>query len=107
MGLASYYEDNQDAKDETAKAVKKELPNGGKSPRYSVLEKILMERAGSSYLTIEKWTEYVRDCYETHGESLPKGDLKTLVAKALIALDHKGHARQISYDNSSGKWKIG
>ena len=114
MGLASFFEDNQDATGEVARVIKKEFPNdskpnGDKLLMHSTLEEeeILIEQVESPCLTIEEWVECVKDCYVKDGEELPKGDLKTLVAKALIVLCHKGYARQISLDRSSGKWKIG
>ena len=67
---------------------------------------ILMQYAGSSYLTLPEWVEKVRPHLEKIGGIFPEKDLKTMVAKALIFLDHKGHARQISLDRSTGKWKV-
>ena len=124
MGYASYTDDILDAKgergqsllpQETEESVTAELPKDkvkGKPPVKEVpsylpiVETMLMRRAESPYHTIEKWTEYVRTCYEKNRGKLPNGNLKNIVATALISLDHKGHARQISLDNSSGEWEV-
>ena len=65
-----------------------------------------MQSVGSSYLTLPEWVEQVRPHLEKNGEPSPEEDLKTIVTKALIFLNHEGHARQISLDGSTGKWKV-
>ena len=125
MGWGSYQDDNLDAKGESQKhvaqvptietrVVKKGVVKKGKpknklrrkSPIQEMVETILMQYAGSSYLTLPEWVEQVRPHLEKNGETSPGEDLKTVVAKALIFLDYEGHARQISLDHSTGKWKV-
>ena len=125
MGWGSYQDDNMDAAGESqrqaaqaptietevvrTRPVKKEKSKNKlrrKSPIQERIETILMQSVGSSYLTLPEWVEQVRPHLEKNGEPSPEEDLKTLVAKALIFLNHEGHARQISLDGSTGKWKV-
>ena len=125
MGWGSYQDDNLDAKGESqkdvlqvpiietkvvkTKAVKKGKPKRqfrSKSPIQNTVETILMQYAGSSYLTLPEWVERVSPHLEENRGTSPEEDLKTITAKALIFLDHEGHARQISLNRSTGKWKV-
>ena len=130
MGYGSHYEDDLDAKGESAKgsvrvrtkeakAVKKEVPtyefDGTPLTQY-VAETILTQWAikestyvrgeKSSWLTVAKWAEYMRAYHEQNGGKPPAEDLVNIVAQALISLDRKGYARQMARDNSTGKWKL-
>ena len=110
MGWPSYQDDNLDAKSKSqkdvlqvpiiktkvvkTKAVKKQnlkVKPRRKSPIQSTVETILMQYAGSSYLTLPEWVERVRPHLEENRETSPEEDLKTITAKALIFLDHEGH----------------
>lgn len=130
MSKVSFYEDIEDARAEStkgsalipakkAKAVKKEVQTdeiGIQSLTPDVAEEILMEFALSrgayirekwDWLTVEQWSEYVRDYYyEQNGGNPPTADLVKIVARALSSLYHKGHARQYVWNNSAGKWKV-
>ena len=138
MGWGSYQEDNLDAKGEPVRSslhqqkkkkevsVKAEKPKDvfeSKSPIRNAVERILVQSAGPSYLTLPEWVEQVRlhlkkdsresiRMYEesieqaSHASKVKLDDLKTVVAKALISLNHERHARQISLDHSPGKWRV-
>ena len=79
----------------------------GKPLTQSIVKQILMQRAELPDLTTEEWAEYVRDCCGENEEKPLEKDLRTIVAKALISLDHERLARQkVSLDHSTSQWKV-
>ena len=79
----------------------------GKPLTQSIVKQILMQRAELPDLTTEEWGEYVRDCCGENEEKPLEKDLRTIVAKALISLDHERLARQkVSLDHSTSQWKV-
>lgn len=74
--------------------------------QWTEREEPKVKRTESPYRTIREWTAYVRVHYKKCGELPAQKDLVNIVAKSLISLSRKGHARQIAKDNSTGKWKI-
>ena len=79
----------------------------GKTLTQSIVKQILMQRAELPYFTTEEWAEYVRDCCGKNGEKPPEKDLRTIVAKALISLNHERLAHQkVSLDRSTSQWKV-
>lgn len=132
MGYASCYEDNLDARGEPksskirkpadnldvkTESVKRQVLPEEKVEKQKApicvlqleVERILKRLAKQerlSNLTIASWAEYVRGHYEKYGGLPAKVDIVSLVAKALISLNHKRFARAISRGNSSCRWKI-
>ena len=79
----------------------------GKPLTQSIVKQILMQQAELPYLTTKEWAEYVKDCCGKNGEKPPEKDLRTIVAKALISLNHERLARQkVSLDRSTSQWKV-
>lgn len=79
----------------------------GKPLTQSIVKQILMQRAELPYLTTEELAEYVRDCCVENEEKPLEKDLRMIVAKALISLNHERLARQkVSLDRSTSQWKV-
>ena len=73
----------------------------------SIVKQILMQRGELPYLTTEELAEYVRDCCVENEEKPLEKDLRTIVAKALISLNHERLSRQkVSLDRSTSQWKV-
>ena len=82
----------------------------GKLLTPDIVETIFLQWSGcgdSAYLTIRKWSEYVRVYHEERGGLSNQGNLANIVGTALISIQRQGLARQkYSKDSPSGVWKI-